>query len=151
MYYLILFHSALRWLLLFALSWAVFIAWKGRTSRQPFQNKDRIAVSAASILSHIQLILGFALYYWSPLAQGFWAQHTEGWNDAKFFAMVHFGLMSIAIVLITIGSALAKRDSEDHQKFNSVFLYYSIALLIILVAIPWPFSPLAQRPYFRGL
>jgi hypothetical protein len=108
-----LIHGFLRWLVLLTLVWAIIIAWKGRISKQPFQLKDRVAVSAASILSHIQLIIGFALYYWSPVA-------------------------------------LAKRDSEDSQKFNAVFLYYSIALLIILVAIPWPFSPLAQRPYFRG-
>ncbi|MBK6997231.1 MAG: hypothetical protein IPH31_20790 [Lewinellaceae bacterium] len=55
--------------------------------------------------------------------------------------------MTVAITLISIGSSLAKRDSEDRKRFKALFIYYSLALLIILVAIPWPFSPLAQRPY----
>jgi hypothetical protein len=28
-------------------------------------------------------------------------------------------------------------------------LWFTAALLLILVAIPWPFSPFAQRPYLR--
>lgn len=150
MYHLVLTHSILRWVVLLGLLWAIFRAWKGLRSAAPFRPIDRIAVSAGSISSHIQLLVGFALYFWSPTAQAYWAQKPSGWNDSLFFAIVHFGLMTVAIILITIGSALAKRpDSSDAQKFKSVLLYYLIALIIILVAIPWPFSPLAERPYFR--
>jgi predicted membrane channel-forming protein YqfA (hemolysin III family) len=85
----------------------------------------------------------------SPVVKGFWDERSFQWNDSLFFALVHIGLMTTAIVLITIGSALAKKAPEDRQKFNMVFTYYGIALLIILLAIPWPFSPLAQRPLLR--
>ncbi len=71
------------------------------------------------------------------------------WSDSLYFGIVHFGLMTLAIVLITIGSALAKREMDDRRKFKVVFNYYGLALLIILIAIPWPFSPLAQRPFIR--
>jgi hypothetical protein len=57
--------------------------------------------------------------------------------------------MFVAIVLITIGSAKAKRKSNDTQKFKTMLIWFSIALLIIFIAIPWPFSPLANRPYIR--
>ncbi len=150
MYYLILTHSVLRWLILIALLWAIVAAWDGRLRKRPFQLSDRIAVSTTSVLSQIQLILGFCLYLWSPVAQGFWADRSLRWNDSLFFALVHFGLMAISIVLITIGSALAHREKDDLVKFKIVFKYYCVALLIILVAIPWPFSPLAQRPFIRG-
>jgi len=95
----------------------------------------------------MQLILGFALYFWSPVAQGFWVNKSFQWSDSLFFGIVHFLLMTVAIVLISVGSSLAKRDSEDSKRFKVLFIYYSLALLIILVAIPWPFSPLAQRPW----
>lgn len=150
MYYFILLHSVLRWLILAALLWAIFKAVEGRLVNGPFQRSDRIVVSAASILSQIQLVLGFCLYLWSPVVQAFWAERSLRWNDSLFFALVHFGLMAISIVLITIGSALAHREKDDLLKFKVVFKYYCVALLIILLAIPWPFSPLAQRPLIRG-
>ena len=140
----------MRWFILAALLWAIFKTFEGRLVRRPFRRSDRIVVSAASILSQIQLVLGFCLYLWSPVAQGFWADRSLRWNDSLFFALVHFGLMAISIVLITIGSALAHREKDDLVKFKIVFKYYCVALLIILVAIPWPFSSLAQRPFIRG-
>jgi hypothetical protein len=139
----------MRWLILIVLLWAVFTGWEGRTFKRPFRVSDRIAASAASVLSQIQLLLGFWLYMESPVVKGFWDERSFQWNDSLFFALVHIGLMTTAIVLITIGSALAKKAPEDRQKFNMVFTYYGIALLIILLAIPWPFSPLAQRPLLR--
>ncbi|MBK8427343.1 MAG: hypothetical protein IPL27_15795 [Lewinellaceae bacterium] len=93
-----------------ALLWAIVAAFEGRLRRRPFRRSDRIAVSTTSVLSQIQLILGFCLYLWSPVAQGFWADRSLRWNDSLFFALVHFGLMAISIVLITIGSALAHRE-----------------------------------------
>jgi hypothetical protein len=139
----------MRWLILIALIWAVFTGWEGQAFKRAFRLSDRIAVSAVSVLSQIQLLLGFWLYMDSPVVKGFWADRSFHWNDSLFFALVHIGLMTTAIVLITIGSALAKKATEDRRKFNTVFTYYGIALLIVLLAIPWPFSPLAQRPFLR--
>ena len=149
MYYMILIHSVMRWLVLIALLWAVFTGWEGRVFKRAFRLSDRIAVSVTSVLSQIQLLLGFWLYMESPVVKGFWDERSFHWNDSLFFALVHIGLMTTAIVLITIGSALAKRHVEDRKKFSAVFTYCGIALLIILLAIPWPFSPLAQRPLLR--
>jgi hypothetical protein len=71
-----------------------------------------------------------------------------GW-DTAFFGILHLLFMLTAIVLITIGSAKAKRMPTDEEKFKTMLTWYSIGLIIILIAIPWPFSPLASRPYFR--
>ncbi|MDX1910056.1 MAG: cytochrome B [Saprospiraceae bacterium] len=149
MYHLLLAHAALRWLVFFALIWAIFRAAKGYINRTAFSKADRAAVSAASILSHIQLLVGFGLYFISPTAQYFWSERSFAWSDALFFAIVHFVLMTIAIVLITIGSALAKRETDDRAIFRAILWYYGLGFLLILIAIPWPFSPLAQRPWLR--
>jgi uncharacterized membrane protein AbrB (regulator of aidB expression) len=58
-------------------------------------------------------------------------------------------MMTIAIILITIGAAMAKRETDDKKQYRIIFQYFTIALLLILIAIPWPFSPLAQRPFIR--
>jgi hypothetical protein len=150
MYHLILFHSLLRWVVLLGLLWALIVAAQGYFSKRDFRRSDRIAISAGSISSHIQLLIGFGLYFWSPIAQSFWSDRPVAWNEAKFFGLVHFGLMTAAIILITIGSALAKRETEPRKQFSAVLWYYGLGLLLILIAIPWPFSPLAQRPWFRA-
>jgi drug/metabolite transporter (DMT)-like permease len=59
--------------------------------------------------------------------------------------------MLVAVVVLTFGSALAKRQSEDADKFRMMLFWFVLALVIILAAIPWPFSPWIQRPLIRGL
>jgi hypothetical protein len=149
MYHLIATHSLLRYVLIFLLLVAIYLAWEGFYFNKKYEKKDRILAGAASGMSHIQLILGFIQYFQSPVVQGFWADKSFRWSDNLFFAIVHFGLMSLAIVLITIGAALAKRETDDKKRFKIIFKYFTIALVLILIAIPWPFSPLAQRPFFR--
>jgi multisubunit Na+/H+ antiporter MnhB subunit len=77
--------------------------------------------------------------------------YTEASQNAtmQFFGLTHVLLMTIAIVLITIGSSVAKRQQTDPAKFRTMVIWFALALLVIFVSIPWPFSPLATRPYFR--
>jgi hypothetical protein len=149
MNHLLLSHTVLRYLVLLALVWAVFTALQGWRSNRDFRPSDRVAVRAASILCHIQLLVGFGLYYFSPVAQGYWALRSREWGDNLFFGLVHFAVMVVAIVFVTIGSALVKRDAPARWKFSVVLRYYTVGLILILMAIPWPFSPLAQRPWLR--
>lgn len=149
MYHLLLTHSIVRYLLLLGMLLVIYLAWEALTFNKPYTRLHRITAAVASGISHLQLLLGFTLYYLSPTAQSFWQTKSMRWNDGLFFALIHFGLMSLAIVLLSIGSALSKRETDERRKFRILFNYYVIALLIILIAIPWPFSPLAQRPWFR--
>lgn len=149
MYHLIVFHSILRYLVLLSILLVIYLAWKGFTFKKSYTRLHRIATASASGISHLQLLVGFVLYFFSPTAQSFWQTKSMRWSDGLFFALVHFGLMSSAIVILTVGVALAKREAEEHRRFRILFNYFVLALLIILIAIPWPFSPLAQRPWFR--
>jgi uncharacterized membrane protein len=79
----------------------------------------------------------------------YYFKYGDDVTGAFFFGIIHIVLMLVAIILITIGSAMAKRKTGDEQKFKTILLWYSLGLLLILIAIPWPFSPLAQRPYMR--
>ncbi|WP_342331333.1 hypothetical protein [Pedobacter sp. FW305-3-2-15-E-R2A2] len=102
-------------------------------------------------IAHIQLLIGITLYFQSPVIKYFLKNFNEARQsfDLIFFGLIHSTLMLIAIVVLTIGSALAKRKARDTEKFKTLLVWYVIALLIIFIAIPWPFSPLANRPYFR--
>jgi len=58
-------------------------------------------------------------------------------------------MMITAIVIISIGSAKAKRKHTDNEKFKTIAIWFTIGLLIILASVPWAFLPFASRPYFR--
>ena len=117
------FHSMIRWLVLVSLLYSIFSAYKGYISPLKFTKLDNTVRHWTATFAHIQLVIGIVLYTQSP--------------------------MFLAIIFITIGSALAKRKQTDKEKFKTMLVWFSTALLIILIAIPWPFSPLANRPYFR--
>jgi len=50
--------------------------------------------------------------------------------------------MLVAITVITIGSALAKIKPTVKEKFKTILIWFTVALLIIFMAITWPFFPL---------
>lgn len=151
--FLIFVHSLFRWLVLIGLSYAIVTAYRGKQSGSAFTKKDNKVRHWTATIAHIQLIIGFSLFLKSPAVKFFFSDPRSaiGYPEPVFFSLVHFLMMLSAIVVITIGSALSKRRSSDFEKFRTMFVWYTAAIVIIFIAIPWPFSPLAQRPYFRTL
>jgi hypothetical protein len=146
---LIVLHSYVRWLVLPSLIIAVFKAFRGYFLNKAFTKSDNAVRHWTATTAHIQLMIGIILYFQSPVIKYFLKNRTGADNDYSFFGMIHSTLMLLAIVIITIGSAMAKRKETHKEKFRTMMVYYSIALFIIFIAIPWPFSPFANRPYIR--
>jgi len=67
----------------------------------------------------------------------------------RFFGMEHITMMVLAITLITIGSVKARKQPTSQQKFKTMAIWFTIAIVVIFSSIPWPFSPFTRRPYFR--
>jgi hypothetical protein len=135
-------HSALRWIVILMMLLSLYIAYQGlmrRLSFTPAANKIR---HWTATIVHIQFTLGMFLYLQSPIVKYVNTQQT-------FFRYIHIVLMLLATVLVTIGSAKAKRMETAPSKYRTMLIWFLMALIVILVAIPWPFSPLAVRPYFR--
>lgn len=149
--HLLVFHSLFRWLVLASLLLSLYRSVVGYSQHKSFTSTDNLFRHWTATIAHIQLIVGILLYIKSPLIQYFWSNFGEGLGNANttFFSVVHFGLMLISVVFVTLGSALAKRKPTDREKFRTMLIWFSASLLIIGLAIPWPFSPFAQRPYFR--
>jgi ABC-type Na+ efflux pump permease subunit len=144
-------HSACRWLVLLSLPYALFRAYSGLAAGRPFTKTDNAVRHWAATIAHVQLLLGMALYVSSPAVKaGFASLRATGFAlDAAFFSILHPLLMLVSVVLITIGSALAKRRAPARTQFQTLLRWYGVALLSILLFIPWPFSPLASRALFR--
>jgi hypothetical protein len=58
---------------------------------------------------------------------------------SRFFTVEHTLGMLIAIILIHIGKAQARKQISDKAKHKRTLIFYLLALLIILASIPWPF------------
>jgi len=144
-------HSTFRWLVLLSLFYSIFRAYKGYFSEKEFSKTDNFVRHWTATIAHIQLVLGITLYSQSPIIKYFWNNFDEAKESFEliFFGLIHIFLMLLSIILITIGSSISKRKTTDRDKFRTILIYFVIALIIILIAIPWPFSPLANRPYFR--
>jgi hypothetical protein len=149
--HLLVFHSIFRWLVLGSLLLTIYKAYTGYSQNRPFSKGDNSLRHWTATIAHTQLVIGIILYIKSPNTQYFWRNFSEAINyfDTTFFALYHFLLMLTSVVLVTIGSALAKRKPTDKEKFKTMLIWFSVTLLVIFIAIPWPFSPLANRPYFR--
>lgn len=144
-------HSIMRWLVLASLVYSIYRAYKGYFSNSEFSKTDNNVRHWTATIAHIQLIVGVIFYMKSPIIKYFWNNFDEAIHnlDITFFGLIHIFLMFTAIILITIGSAKSKRKTTDRGKYKTMLVYFSISLIIIFIAIPWPFSPFANRPYFR--
>jgi ABC-type Na+ efflux pump permease subunit len=153
MYSLLLFlHSFLRWLVLGSLAYSIYIAYMGKSRKLAFSASDNKWRHWTATISHVQLLLGMAMYVQSPVVMFKLLDNPNKLlNEQTFFRYFHIGMMLLAVVLVTIGSAKAKRQKTDQQKFDTMLVWFCLALMVILIAIPWPFSPLTSRPYIRNL
>ena len=144
-------HSYLRWLVLFSLLFALYRSYRGWLGNQTFTPFDNRVRHITATLAHIQLLVGVWLYSISPLIHYFLTSYGSAVKEReiRFFGMEHSTMMLTAIIFITIGSAKAKRKPLAKQKFKTMALWFFSGLLIILFSIPWKFSPMASRPYFR--
>ena len=144
-------HSLTRWLVLIFLLYSIYRSFIGYKCNKLFSKTDNAFRHWTATIAHIQLVLGLWLYFISPIIDYFLHHYKDAVHqrEIRFFGMEHSIMMIIAIVMITVGSAKAKRKLTDKEKFKTMAIWFTVGLLIILTSIPWAFSPLASRPYFR--
>jgi hypothetical protein len=66
----------------------------------------------------------------------------------RFFAIEHIFGMLVAMALVTIGHSKAKKATTDVEKFKKIKVFYTLALIIILATIPWPFREALGGKWF---
>ncbi|MCU0354731.1 MAG: hypothetical protein MUD08_13485 [Cytophagales bacterium] len=139
-------HSFVRWLVLLSLLYAIVGSYHGWFSGRRYVASDAIARVAATTLSHTQLLIGFTLYFVSPITQYFLKNTSEAMGNGQisFFGVYHITLMLVSVVVMTIGSSLSKRADTDLKKFKLTAIYFTVGLVLIACAIPW------FRPLFRS-
>ncbi len=129
------FHSGWAYLAILVLVIAVVNSIIGKSSQKEFTAKDRKVALFALIGVHIQLLVGFILYFVSPLGLSSFGQMKDA--ALRLTSLEHPLINIIAIILITIGWSKHKKATSSEAKFNSIAILYGIGLLLILSRIPW--------------
>lgn len=136
-------HSFLRWVILILLLVALY---------QAFTKKESIKKSSLWLMisAHIMLLIGLYQLFW-----GRWGI-TKGLPEGvelmknsfyRFFWVEHPLLMVLAIGVITVARGKAKQ-----LNYKTTGWLLLIALLFLLVAIPWPFRAVGEgRAWFPGM
>jgi hypothetical protein len=130
---------------------AIYRSYIGMSSGKVFSNGDKRTGLFLMIAAHTTLLVG--LYLWFTGPWGLANIRNLGFGDVmkdpvyRYFAIEHLTGMLIAIVLITIGRGAAKKSIPDAAKFRRSFWFFLVALVIILVTVPWPFRAGIGRPW----
>ncbi|MEL6626394.1 MAG: hypothetical protein AAFS00_03275 [Bacteroidota bacterium] len=148
---LLVVHNLLRWVVLLILVYAIIRSLvKMRGNRDWLRFDHRLRLWTVTLV-HIQFLWGVILYFVSPLSKQFMSEFPASMSNAglRHFGMEHTFMMIVSVVIITIASAKAKRKTKPSDKFRTMGVGFLIGLMVMLIAIPWPGSPLGARPLFR--
>ena len=133
-------HSYWAYLILGVLILSILNAVVGKIKGKDFESKDLRLSLFGLIFSHIQLLIGLVLYFVSPWFDQWGNLGMKGvMNDVqtRLYLVEHPFTNIFAIVLITMGWSLHKRQSDPEKKFLRIALFYSLGLLLLLIRIPW--------------
>lgn len=151
MYFLVLLHSILRWIILILLVAAIVKSYSGMRSGRTFSEGDRKLSLFLMITAHTTLLVGLVLWFFGQFGLSLALDNGMGVvmkNPVfRYWVVEHFVGMLIAIVLITIGRGVAKKSIQDSAKFKRAFWLFLVALIIILATVPWPFRAGVGRPW----
>ena len=134
-------HSTLRWVALILLLAVIIRAFLGMRNHAAFTpGAAKLSMYTMATL-HLQLLLGLALYLMGDNGLNLFAEGGEVMANPmhRFFAVEHITGMLIAVALATVAHIGSKKATGDAAKFRRQFVFYGIALVLILAMIPWPF------------
>jgi hypothetical protein len=147
---ILIFHSLLRYLVLFFGLITVISALRGVIGKRRYMPGDAKANLFFMIMCDIQLLLGLALYFGKGFYENLKFMHnTMADTASRFYTVEHEVMMLIAIVLVHVGRVKVKKALTDSSRFNKSLVFFGLAFLIILYAIPWLFRDSIGAPYFE--
>ncbi len=144
-------HSLFRWVVVVALLARVGRALQAR--KGAFTPIDKRLGLIAMIAMDLQLLLGLALFFGlSPAVSAAEMDVGAAMKDPylRFWLVEHGPTMLIAIVLAHVGNVRVRKAADDAAKHKQALIFFGIALVLVLVAMPWPFRPVVGRPLLPG-
>jgi hypothetical protein len=143
-------HSWLRWAVLVTGLVAWLRAVGGKTARRPWTPQDELWGLLLTVSVDLQFVVGIVLYILSPITRLGLRNFAAAMqiNVARFFTVEHVIGMIAAIALIHIARVKIRKAADAERKHRLAMVLYGIAVVLIVISIPWPGMPVA-RPLFR--
>ncbi|HIG32023.1 MAG TPA: hypothetical protein EYQ09_01070 [Flavobacteriales bacterium] len=124
-------HGVIPFLFLIALLISIV---RAALDKIPNTKKD-IFLTITLIFAHIQLLIGLVLLI--PMATVVDWSRVMGNEASRFLLVEHPLTMLIAVVLITLGKVKAKKIEDNAKANKTVFGYFAVALILIVLRTPW--------------
>jgi hypothetical protein len=154
MYTALLFvHSWLRWVVIFSGVAALGGAVGGVSTGRAWLPADNVRSLLFTISLDVQSLIGLILYgALSPVTRSGFADLGLAMRDPvlRFFTIEHVFGMLVALAFAHVGRVRMRRASDDRARHRTVLIFVGLAMVSLLVSIPWPGMP-AGREMFRGL
>lgn len=150
MQFVLVLHNIIRWAIMIFGLWCVFTAIGGLSSKREYSTSDNRSNFLFMLSCDIQLLLGLILYFMNS-----WFERLKDLGNNikdpvnRFFTMEHALTMIIAWILVHVGRSAVKKSANSNTKFKRTIIFFGLALLLILAAIPWPFREAIARPLLR--
>lgn len=104
----------------------------------PFGKNEDKTTLLILILAHTQFLIGLFLLIAGPMGAYLSdMKSVMGNSDLRLMIVEHPLTMIIGVVLITMARIKMKKKSNDADKYKTVIIYYSIALFVFIIRIPW--------------
>lgn len=144
-------HNLVRWVVVVFAILALVRAFRGWFKKLTWEKSDdRAGIMYTSFLD-TQILLGLVLYFlFSPWPGQLFANFSAGMKNptVAFYGMEHVVPMVLAAVAAHMGRAFARKAAEAVVKHRTTAVWFTISVVLILIAIPWPFLAYG-RPIFR--
>ena len=127
---------------------AVARAVSGLSSKSGWTDRDATFGRLFAVSLDVQLLLGLLMYlFFSTITSSAFQNMGDAMGNSvvRFWVVEHPIMMLAAVALAHIGVVRARKAAEPSAKHRAALIFLGIALLLILVGTPWPFST-AERP-----
>jgi hypothetical protein len=139
----VLAHSVMRWIVVVLGVVVVYRAVTGQFGRRPWTSSDTKISLGFLVALDVQLLIGTVLFIKSPIT----ILGIHEWDlmlasrALRFYTLEHPILMLAAIALAHIAWIRIRRRSDSSSPHRDAAVFFGLALLLLLAAIPWPFLP----------
>ena len=113
-------------------------------TRRPYRKRGgRLARIFVAVVD-LQLLVGLSLYtVLSPVARAAMQAPAAAMRSPgpRYWLLEHPILAIAAVALAHLGQILALRAPDDAHRWRRAAVFFALATLAIVLAIPWPFLP----------
>lgn len=143
-------HNVLRWLVILTALLAVVRALAGWFGGRPWTAADATANRWFVLAATVQFVVGLLLWgFLSPYGVAGFSDMAATMRDAtrRFWAVEHLTLMLVAVALVHVGAARARKAASDAAKHRASAIFFVVGLALMLAGVPWVGEN--ARPWLR--